>query len=322
MNWAGRKVVITGGAGFIGSHLARQLVRKGARVTVVDNFSTGRIENLHDIRGEIELVAASTIEETRLRRVMRDVDTVFHLAAVLGVKRTWEEPVRVIHENIQGTHIVLRLAAEAGARHVVLASSSEVYGDGEPPYSEATPPEPRTGYAAAKLVEEKLAEGFTAETGLATTCMRYFNVYGPGQESSAYGFVTAIFCDRIQAGQPPIVFGDGEQTRDFTFVEDTVAGTIMAAERDAGHEVLNLGTGVETSVNDLARAVIQASGRTDLRIKYEPPRRDEVRRRLADATRAHDMGWHARVSLQDGLRRTLVALKTQQVAKERHGAEA
>jgi UDP-glucose 4-epimerase len=309
VSWAGRKVVVTGGAGFIGSHVARELVRRGARVTVVDNLSTGRLPNLADVAGEVETIQASTLEPLRLARAFRGAETVFHLAAVLGVKRTWEEPVRVIHENVVGTENVLRAAADAGARRVVLASSSEVYGDGAPPYAEErTPAAPRTGYAAAKLVEEKLAEGFHSETGLRTACLRYFNVYGAGQESSAYGFVTAIFCDRVRKGLPPVVFGDGTQTRDFTYVEDTVEGTLLAAEKAADHDVLNLGTGRETSVLDLARAVLAASGRRDLRPEFAPKRADEVTRRVADASRAtRVLGWAPRVGLEDGLRRTLAA---------------
>ena len=310
MSWAGRQVVVTGGAGFIGSHLVRQLVRRGARVTVVDNLSTGRLSNLDDVRGEVEMVQASTLEPLRLARAFRGAEVVFHLAAVLGVKRTWEEPVRVIHENVVGTENVLRAAADAGAERVVLASSSEVYGDGAPPYSEErTPAAPRTGYAAAKLVEEKLAEAFHHETGLKTACLRYFNVYGAGQESSAYGFVTAIFCDRVRQGLPPVVFGDGTQTRDFTYVEETVRGTLLAAERAADHDVLNLGTGRETSVLDLARAVLRAAGREDIQLAFAPPRADEVTRRVADATRAaRVLGWRPEVALEDGLRRTLEGL--------------
>jgi len=309
VSWEGRKVVVTGGAGFIGSHLARSLVERGAHVTVVDNFSTGRRSNLADVEGAIEVVTASTLEPLRLGRVMRGADHVFHLAAVLGVKRTWEEPVRVIHENLVGTQNVLRAASDAGVRSVVLASSSEVYGDGSPPYSEeGTPAAPRTGYAAAKLTEEKMAEAFTLETGLKTACLRYFNVYGSGQECSAYGFVAAIFCDRVRASLPPTVFGDGTQTRDFTFVGDIVEGTLLAAERGGDHEVLNLGTGVETSVNDLAAAILVAAGRPDLQPLHAPPRADEVRRRVADASKARRLlGWSPRVSLEDGLRRTLLA---------------
>lgn len=310
MTWNGEKVVITGGAGFIGSHLARELVARGAHVTVYDNFSTGRAENLADLTPQIEVVRASTLEPLRLSRAMRGASAVFHLAAVLGVKRTWEEPVRVIHENLVGTENVLRAASDAGVRTAVLASSSEVYGDGFPPYSEETSPAaPRTGYAAAKLTEEKMAEAFTHETGMKTASLRYFNVYGAGQESSAYGFVTAIFCDRVANGLAPVVFGDGQQTRDFTFVEDIVDGTIATARAGGSHEVWNLGTGVETSVNDLAEAVLAAAGRTDLRPSRGPTRADEVRRRVADASKARRvLGWRPRTRLEDGLRTALRTL--------------
>ncbi|MFA5861085.1 MAG: NAD-dependent epimerase/dehydratase family protein [Candidatus Thermoplasmatota archaeon] len=307
MNWEGRKVIITGGAGFIGSHLAKELLSRGASVTVFDNLSTGRLGNLSDSIDRLEVIRASTLEPLRLSRAMQGADTVFHLAAVLGVKRTWEEPIRVILENVQGTHNVLHAASDVGARKVVLASSSEVYGDGAPPYVETEGAAPRTGYAAAKLLEEKLAEAFTRETGLSTTSLRYFNVYGPGQECSAYGFVTAIFCDRVLQGLPPIVFGDGEQTRDFTFVQDTVRGTILAAEREANeHEVYNLGTGVETSIVRLARVVLSAAGRTDIAPVHVDSRADEVRRRVADARAAKSrLGWAPRVQLQQGLAHTL-----------------
>ena len=308
MSWDGRKVVVTGGAGFIGSHLARELVRQGARVTVLDNLSTGRLESLREAREKVELVQASTLEPLRLARAFRDADAVFHLAAVLGVKRTWEEPVRVIHENLVGTENVLRAASDAGVPRVVLASSSEVYGDGAPPYAEETPAAPRTGYAAAKLCEEKMAEAFTVETGVKTSCLRYFNVYGPGQASSAYGFVTAIFCDRVQKGLPPRIFGDGLQTRDFTYVDDVVEGTLLAAQKGARHEILNLGTGIETTILELAGAGVVASGRHDLRPVHEPPRADEVRRRGADVQKARRvLGWTPSTKLHDGLRATLEA---------------
>ncbi|MEA3200237.1 MAG: UDP-glucose 4-epimerase [Thermoplasmata archaeon] len=311
MSWDGRHALVTGGAGFVGSHLTEALVKRGARVTVVDNMSTGREEHLRHLARDVTIVRGSTSAPLDLARAMQGVDTVFHLAAVLGVKRTWEEPVRVIQENVEGTLHVLRAAAEAGARHVVLASSSEVYGDGDPPYAEdATPAAPRTGYAAAKLVEEKLAEGFTSETGMTTTALRYFNVYGPRQERSAYGFVASIFCDRVRQGLAPVVFGSGEQTRDFTFVEDTVEGTLLAAERGAGgkHAVLNLGTGVETRIVDLARAIAEAAGKPELRPTFAPPRADEVQRRVADSRRAREtLGWEPRVPLSEGLARTLGA---------------
>ena len=177
---------------------------------------------------------------------------------------------------------MLHAAADAGVERVVLASSSEVYGDGQPPYAEEHGAAPRTGYAAAKLVEEKLAEAVTLERGIATTSLRYFNVYGVGQEASAYGFVTAIFCDRARAGLPPVIFGDGTQTRDFTFVEDTVRGTILAAEHASGHQVLNLGTGVETSIAHLARTVLTAAGHDRIEPVHAEARADEVRRRVAD----------------------------------------
>jgi UDP-glucose 4-epimerase len=307
MSWDGKKVVVTGGAGFIGSHLVRALAHRGADVTLVDNLSTGRLSNLSGLEGRFELVQASTLEPLRLARAMRGADAIFHLAAVLGVKRTWEEPVRVIHENLVGTQNVLRAASDAGVRTAVLASSSEVYGDGLPPYSEErTPAAPRTGYAAAKLTEEKMAEAFTDETGIKTACLRYFNVYGQGQERSAYGFVTAIFCDRVSKGEAPIVFGDGLQTRDFTYVEDIVEGTLASADAGSAHEVLNLGTGRETSVLALAEAVARAAGRPELRPSHAPPRADEVRRRLADARKARALlGWAPRTGLEDGLRLTL-----------------
>jgi UDP-glucose 4-epimerase len=306
VSWSGRKVVVTGGAGFIGSHLTRALVEKGAQVTVIDNLSTGRASNLADVREQVELVVASTLEPLRLARAMQGAEVVFHHAAVLGVKRTWEEPVRVIHENLVGTENVLRAAADAGVRSAVLASSSEVYGDGSPPYAEErTPAAPKTGYAAAKLTEEKMAEAFTSETGIKTTSLRYFNVYGAGQERSAYGFVTAIFCDRVRAGLAPIVFGDGTQTRDFTHVDDIVDGTLLCADRGGPHEVLNLGTGRETSVADLARAIIGAAG-VGVAPQYAAPRADEVRRRVADVSKAKRLlGWAPRVPLEEGLRRTL-----------------
>jgi len=301
--WQGRKAVVTGGAGFIGSHVVDALVKKGAEVVVIDNLSTGRIDNLAPVIDRVQFVRASTLETHHLRRAFQGVDTVFHLAAVLGVKRTWEEPIRTIHENVIGTENVLAAAANAGVRRVVHASSSEVYGDGVPPYSEETSPAaPHNGYATAKLLEEKLAEAYHEETGLEVVSLRYFNSYGNGQIGNDYGFVVSIFLQRALAGLPLTIYGDGTQTRDFTNVLDTAEATILSADRAGVNDILNVGTGREVSINDLAKAVLKATGRTDLKLEYAPRRRAEVQRRLCDPAKVRKtLAWEPYWTLERGL---------------------
>ncbi|MHB8584805.1 MAG: NAD-dependent epimerase/dehydratase family protein [Thermoplasmatota archaeon] len=308
MNWKGRGVLVTGGAGFLGGHLVEALHAHGATVTVLDSFTTGRDSTLAPFKRNIRIIRGSTNDPMAVRQAMEGVDVVFHLAAVLGIRRTVEEPVRVLQENLLGSSTVLRAAAELGVSRVVTASSSGVYGHADPPFSEEKAACPYSGYATAKLAEEKLLEAYIDEGAFTGSALRFFNLYGPRQENSQYGFVTAIFTKRVLQGLRPVVFGDGQQTRDFTFVRDAVDAMLRAGDRPDVAGPINIGTGVETTIHDLACAIAKAAGRPDLEPEHAPTWPDDIRRRFADPKRARErLDWTPRHPLSEGLRHVIAA---------------
>ncbi|MFZ2377158.1 MAG: NAD-dependent epimerase/dehydratase family protein [Methanothrix sp.] len=221
------KVVVTGGAGFIGSNLAGELA-DDHMVTVIDNLSTGRIENLDHIQDRVEFVNGSILDLDLLRRTFAGADTVFHQAAIPSVQRSVDNPIASNQANVDGTLNVLMAAKESGVRKVVFASSSSVYGDTPTlPKREEMKPNPKSPYAITKLAGEHYCQVFSEAYGLKTACLRYFNVFGPRQDpESEYAAVIPRFVTRILQGKPPVIYGDGQQTRDFTFVKDVVKGTI------------------------------------------------------------------------------------------------
>jgi UDP-glucose 4-epimerase len=302
-----KRVVVTGGAGFIGSHLADELVRQGYQVVILDDLSTGKPENIAQLltRENLEFVQGSVTDLPLLQKLFHSVDHVFHLAAIPSVARSIGDP-RVSHEaNITGTLNVLLAARDNGVRKVIYASSSSVYGDTIIlPKREDMLPNPQSPYAVSKLAGEYYCQVFQGIYGLPTVCLRYFNIYGSRQDpDSEYAAVIPRFIKRASAGSPPIIFGDGEQTRDFTFIQDAVDANILAAESNATG-VFNVGRSKSITINQLARLVVKLMG-NDIEPIYEGPRPGDIRHSLADISRARAFGYQPKWSLGEGLRESI-----------------
>ncbi len=301
---------MTGGAGFVGSHLCDALLADGHEVICVDDLSTGRPETVARLKengaftfheGPIE---GPALEEAFAAKP----DWVFHWAACVGVKRVFEQAQRVVDDAL-GIRRVLDLARKHDASRVLFSSSSEVYGNlDKMPLREDGPTNPEIPYAVTKLYGETALTVAHEEQGLNTTSLRFFNVYGPRQDGSAYGYVVAIFADRVHRGLPLQIYGDGTQTRDFTYVKDNVRSTLdVAAADNAGGMVINIGTGKATTVNDLAKAAIAAKGSGS--IEYMGDRAYEVRERVAAVDRLRAVtGRVPETPLEEGLRATLEAM--------------
>mgnify|MGYP000011619507 CR=1 FL=1 len=301
------KVVVTGGAGFIGSHLALKLAERGNHVTIVDDLSTGRVENIAALlkTSGAELVRGSVTDLSLLQSVFSGASYVFHLAAIPSVPRSIEDPLGTHQVNVTGTLNVLMAARDSNVQKVVYASSSSVYGDTPTlPKREDMMPSPQSPYAVAKLAGEYYCSVFHQVFGLPTVCLRYFNVYGPRQDPlSPYAAVIPKFITSVLQGRPPIIFGDGSQTRDFTYVEDATEANILAVESDATG-IFNIGSGDRVSINELARLVLEILGK-DLEPQHLEPRAGDIRHSLADIALAKTFGYTPRHSLSEGVRRTI-----------------
>ena len=306
---AGKKHLVTGGAGLVGSHIADLLARQGAgEIVVVDDFSRGRRENLAAAieRGPVRIVEGDIRDVELLGELMAGVDTVFHQAAI-RITQCAEMP-RLAHDVLAtGTFNVLEAAVAAGVRKVVAASSASIYGQAEdfPTREDHHPWANDTLYGAAKVYLEGLLRSFHAMHGLDWVALRYFNVYGPRMDvHGVYTEVLVRWMERIAAGQPPIIFGDGTQTMDFVYIEDIARANLLAAESDATDEVFNVATGVETSLRELAEKLLAVMG-SDLEVEYAPPRKvNPVARRWASTEAARQrLGFEAAVPLEEGLRR-------------------
>ena len=300
---------MTGGAGFIGSHIAQALASAGERVRVIDDLSTGHAENLEEIGGDVEFVRGSLTDGEALSRALEGVEVVFHEAAIPSVPRSVENPEETHRACVEGTFALLSAARRAGVRRVVYAASSSAYGD-QPtlPKAEEMRPEPLSPYAAAKLVGEYYCQVWTRVYGFETVALRYFNVFGPRQDpSSQYSGVISRFISALASGERPVIYGDGEQSRDFTYVSNVVEGNLRAAESErAVGRVINLATGRRTTLNELLDALKRITGRTDVQAEYREPRVGDVRHSLADITRARELlGFEPRVGLEEGLQKTL-----------------
>jgi UDP-glucose 4-epimerase len=314
-----QRVVVTGGAGYIGSHLVDWLVEEGHEVTVLDDLSTGNAARLEPLlrRGKVRLATGSILDPGLVEREVAGTGTVFHLAAAVGVRRIVADPLGSLRTNLLGTENVLAACARHGAG-VVLASSSEVYGSPDRlPMTESgqrvlgPTTVPRWSYAAAKAVDEHLAFAYGAD-GLRVSAVRYFNSYGPRLDRAGDASVVGVFVRHALAGQPIPVHGSGAQSRCFTYVTDTVRGTVLAAAvPQAQGQVFNIGSAVETSIAELAEMIVAAAGsRSPIRqTPYEAAygaRFEDVRRRVPDISRAREvLGWEPQVPLQEGLKRTI-----------------
>lgn len=302
-----KKVVVTGGAGFIGSHLTEELVAQGYKVVVLDDFSTASDENIASLRqkGNVELAQGSITDLPRLQKLFEGIDYVFHQAAMARVPRSIEDPLTVNQVNITGTLNVLLAARDNGVKKVVFASSSSVYGDTSVlPQREDLIANPLSPYALTKLTGEYYCTIFRPIYGLATICLRYFNVYGPGQSPhSQYAMVIPSFIDRVARNLPPVIHGDGEQSRDFTFIQDVVHANILAAKSTA-EGIYNIGSGRSITINQLAEKIIKLMQK-DLKPIHEKGRLGDVKHALADITRAKSFGYEPEWSLENGLKETI-----------------
>jgi nucleoside-diphosphate-sugar epimerase len=305
-------VLVTGGAGFIGSHLVEGLLRAGHSVRVLDDFATGRRENLRHLAGEFELIEGSILDPGTLQRALGGVAVVYHEAAIPSVPRSVRNPGMSNEVNVTGTLNVLIAARDAGVRRLVYAGSSSAYGATSEGAArgaarvESLPTRPMSPYAVAKLAGEHYCQVFARIYGMETACLRYFNVFGPRQDpKSEYAAVIPKFITAMLAGSPLTIFGDGTQSRDFTFVGNVVRANLLAITAPAvSGEVMNIGCGQQTSLNDLAHQLGQIAGEPP-QIDYQPARAGDVPHSLADISKARALlGYEPAVSLSDGLRAT------------------
>ncbi len=302
-----RKALVTGGAGFIGSHIAEALVEQGCDVTVFDNLASGHLSNLDSIREKITFVEGGIEDEALLAFAIKGCDIVFHEAAVVSVTQTINQPVTSAGVNDLGTIKVFEAARQNGVRRVVSASSSAVYGDvPQLPKTESMAPSPLSPYAIQKLTNEYYAELYHRMYGLETVCLRYFNVYGPRQDpSSPYSGVISIFMLKALENQQPTIYGDGHQTRDFVFVKDVVKANLLAAGYEAASgRVYNIGTSQSVEINTLWHSIAGLAG-CELSPQHDEARPGDIINSLASIQRAKEqLDFQPAFSLEEGLRQT------------------
>jgi UDP-glucose 4-epimerase len=301
-------VLVTGGGGFIGSNIVRALLERGDTVRILDNFSTGIRANLSGVAEDVEVVEGDLRSYERVHAAVRGTEVVFHQGALPSVPRSVQDPLTTTAVNVEGTLNVLLAARDEGVRRVVNASSSSVYGNGGTlPRTESQLPEPISPYAVAKLAAESFCSSFSRVYGMEIVSLRYFNVFGPRQDpTSQYAAVVPRFISAVAAGEPVRIHGDGEQSRDFTFVANVVEANLLAADA-AGVRgaVLNVATGGSESVNGLADAIGRLLDRPVAK-EYEHEREADVRHSWADVSEARArLGYEPRVNLEEGLRRTI-----------------
>ena len=301
------RYVVTGGAGFIGSNTVEELVRRGHSVVVLDDLSGGKEENLADCRNKITLIKGSITDIEAVRKAMHEAEYVLHLAARTSVPRSVKDPIETNRVNIDGTLNVLVAARDAKVKRIVFAASSSAYGETPTlPKVETMEPEPISPYGVTKYVGELYAQNFGRCYGLENVSLRYFNIFGPRQDpSSPYSGVLAKFCTAFLEDAPPVIFGDGEQTRDFTYVDNAVQANLLACEApNVSGKVFNIGVGGRFSLNQTVELLNKISGK-QLDAKYEPPRDGDIRDSQADIKRAREfLGYDPQVSFEEGLRRT------------------
>ena len=301
--------LVTGGAGFVGSHIAAALSASGARVRIIDDLSTGYLENVEEVGGDVDFVRASVADEPVLRKALEDVELVFHEAAIPSVPRSVENPRQTHIASVDSTFSLLLAAKDRKVRRVVYAASSSAYGD-QPtlPKVEDMLPDPLSPYAVAKLVGEYYCQVFTRVYGLETVSLRYFNVFGPRQDpSSQYSGVISRFIAVLLSGQKPVIYGDGEHSRDFTYIANVVEANLKASETNKGiGSIINIANGERITLNQLLSEVKELTGKNDVQADYLPPRAGDVLHSLADISRAREfLGFEPRVGLKEGLQLTI-----------------
>lgn len=300
------RVLVTGGAGFVGSHLVDRLISEGVDVVVLDDFSSGRRENLslHFGKPNFCLVEGDVRDKASVRRALEGVDVVFHLAAIVSIDFSVENPLLVNEVNVDGVLNVLRESLEAGVKRFVYASSCAVYGDPVYlPINEGHSTKPMSPYGVSKLAAEHYCRVFSQVYDFETVCLRFFNVYGPKQVIGPYSGVITKFIDKLKRGERPIIYGDGKQTRDFVFVRDVVDACLRAMRRkDCVGDVINVGTGVEVSVNRLANVLAELFNLHGIQFVYAEPKAGDIRKSCADLSKAERLlGYTPKISLREGL---------------------
>ncbi len=307
-----KTALVTGGAGFIGSHIVERLLREGYAVRVLDNLTTGHRKNLADVADEIDLRVGDIRDAAFVAEAVRGCDVVFHEAAIVSVPYSVEQPQQTHDVNLQGTLNVLMAAKTRGVRRVVFACSAAVYGeDPSMPKREAMAPSPVAPYGVEKMAGELYLGAWSALYGVETVSLRYFNVFGPRQDpKSAYSGVISIFVDRALRGATPVIYGDGSQYRDFVYVDNVVDANLLAATRDGvSGRAYNIGCGAQTSLNDLLAMIGRAVG-VPVGATYAPARVGDIRASLADISRArNELGYAPSVGVEEGLARLVAHMK-------------
>ena len=311
-------VLVTGGAGFIGSHIASALLAGGARVRILDDLSTGHRENIEEIGGGVDFVQGSVADPEALKRALDGVELVFHEAAIPSVPRSVEDPVQTHIASVDGTFSLLLAARDQKVRRLIYAASSSAYGD-QPtlPKIEDMSPDPLSPYAVAKLVGEYYCKVFTRVYNLETISLRYFNVFGPRQDpGSQYSGVVSRFISCLLNNERPVIYGDGEQSRDFTYIDNVVSANLKAAETKEGiGGVFNVANGDRVTLNQLLDELKDLTGNPQVTAEYKEARVGDVRHSLADMTAAKQLlGYESLVGLRDGLQRTIDWWKTSRFA--------
>ena len=304
------KVLVTGGAGFIGSNLTEALLEKGHSVRVLDNFSTGKRENLifHEAYPSLEIIEGDICDPSVCQRAMKDIEYVFHQAALASVQRSVEDPLSSNAVNVGGTLNILFSARDAGVKKLIYASSSSIYGDTPTlPKKEDMPPNPLSPYALQKYVGEQYCRLFFQLYGLETISLRYFNIFGPKQDpTSIYSAVIPKFIDALVKGHPPMIFGDGEQSRDFTYIDNVVQANLLAMSAEhLNGEVVNIACGKRTSLNQLLNILKGILG-SKVSPVYQEPRKGDVKHSLADISRGKKiLNYDPKIGIEVGLRKTV-----------------
>jgi len=300
------KILVTGGAGFIGSHIVDKLLTTGFEVFVIDNLCTGLLENIvtHQTRKDFHFIQGDIRNLGLVKNTLQDVDAVIHGAALVGVTSSIENPVLTNEVNVTGTLNLLKACLDFDVKRFIYTSSAAVYGDNKTlPHSESLVPHPISPYGVSKLAAENYATVFYEVYGLETVCLRYFNVYGPRQTYGPYSGVITIFINHLLDNQPLIIHGDGEQTRDFVNIQDVADATMLALRRkNAVGEVFNIGRGIATSINQVAGMLQEITGKTKLEPTHMNPRTGDIRHSYADITKARKvLGYNPKVELKEGL---------------------
>ena len=306
------RYLVTGGAGFIGSNIVRELIKQGKQVRVLDNFNTGKRKNIHELQGDVEIIVGDFTDDKTVAKAVKDIDIIIHQGAIPSVPKSIQDPIQTNQVNITGTLKLLHAAARDNVKRFVYASSSSAYGFNETlPKQENMCGNPMSPYAVSKYTGEHYCKVFHDIFGLETISLRYFNVFGPRQSPhSKYAAVIPAFIEAILNDQSPIIYGDGTQSRDFTYVEDVVSANLLAAEAPKLQgEVINIGTGSQIVLNDLVDNINIILGK-NISAKHIAARQGDVKHSLADIRLANELiGYHPSTSFHDGLKQTINWLK-------------